>query len=884
MRPCCAVAGALAGLGAALALLIVLSAASANRPFAEVVGGQRHTRRRRANYPAPTPREDLSNLEKRRVHAAREGGEKQRGRLVEYVNVFAGSYPGHSAMSEGNTLPLVALPWGFNAWVVQTRLPPTDGFIFEPSGASPGLDAGGRLHGFRCTHQPSPWIGDYGYFLLTPLVGGPADAGEAARAAWRGYEYSELSVAPHRMGATLAAGSVPGGEGALRLELAPATHAAIATVTYLDDAARAGTRRLLLRFRLADYHVPSVLSVQRVGEAGVRVAVGGSACADEALCAEDYRLHIHLQFSQPVRHLLRVRADSGAQSEPDALSLGFESGAPQLTARVATSFIDGEYAARSLEAEVPHGATVDSVAAAAAARWEEVLGASTLDEVGAEPAAPRGRPARSARHERARAAHAEARAARRGEEARVVWYTAAYRAALFPRFLHELDAAGRPVHWSPYTGARPVPGVLVADSGFWDAYRTLYPWLGLAHAETLGRMVDGWLHAADELGGWVPQWASPGARSCALCHATMSDVTLADALVKRIGGFDERAALRTIVRDAEDGGGGEKRGRGASQALMARHGYLPADAHGESVSFSLNFYYADWAVAQAASALCERGVSPALACTANGSYPSLSAELERRAAQYPRLFERELGPPSFQPRGSGGGFVRQPMSVWGGGYTEGGPQQYRFYAPFNVSGLGALYGGRLCEAVQAALTRPFDGSSSLYYWGEIHEVTEARLVGDKGFGELAHNNQPTHHTLYTMLSADGGACAARARAWIRRVLRELYTPRGYAGDEDNGEMSAWFLLSASGLYPLRLATDELVLGAPLYARVSLRVRGGTLVVTRRPRERGETADALWVAADARQGAPPVELVRTASYAELVRAGGALTFLVDEADG
>jgi hypothetical protein len=260
----------------------------------------------------------------------------------------------------------------------------------------------------------------------------------------------------------------------------------------------------------------------------------------------------------------------------------------------------------------------------------------------------------------------------------------------------------------------------------------------------------------------------------------------------------------------------------------------------------------------------------------------------------------------------GGAFERQPMHRWGFGFQEASAFQYRYFLPWNARGLSALYGGRLCEQMESDLNRSFAGDATSYYSSQIHEVLEAEAIGDKRFGQLAHSNQPSHYWLHLMRAgsrAETPACVARARGWIRRVLLELYSPAGYCGDEDNGEMAAWYLLSAAGVYPLSLASDDLVLGAPLFNRIELQLGGGRRLTVRRRRRSASPdeagIDALWEprdhAAEGEAAAParsaltlgarlwrrwrasrrkPVPCVRVVRFSQL-REGGTLTFLEDE---
>lgn len=164
--------------------------------------------------------------------------------------------------------------------------------------------------------------------------------------------------------------------------------------------------------------------------------------------------------------------------------------------------------------------------------------------------------------------------------------------------------------------------------------------------------------------------------------------------------------------------------------------------------------------------------------------------------------------------------------AWGTDYTEAGPWQFRFYVPFDPQGLAVLYSNAdldMCEVLEKMQTMP--GVVHLGgYSTEIHEQVE---MTENCWGQYAHNNQPSHHVLYMFngIDSDGvrGACAAKGQFYLRKVQRELYNyrPAMYAGDEDNGEMSAWYVMSSLGLFSLSPGSSELLFGVPLYEEVEI---------------------------------------------------------------
>jgi predicted alpha-1,2-mannosidase len=476
-----------------------------------------------------------------------------------------------------------------------------------------------------------------------------------------------------------------------------------------------------------------------------------------------------------------------------------------VTVRIATSLISAEQALENLRQEVSQKMSFGELLAEAKESWRGVLSRVDIKEIDAHyPIDER-------------------------QKMLQIFYSNLYRASLFPRQLSETNSAGEVVHWSPYDGEGGVyPGALTSDSGFWDAYITVYPYLTLIHPQQLGTTIQGWLNAYQE-GEWLPKWASPGYRGSMV--GSMGDVSLADAIVKNVSGFDRELAYEAIRKDAFDAPSGDLRGKGREcLPPYLAHGYIPRDAPSteggecaEVVSHSLNYMQADFAIAQAALAL---------------GHEDDAAVLMARAMNYSLMFDG-----STADQWQGGGFMRSKELLtgkwterfdefaWGGDYTEAGPWQFRFYVPFDPKGLAELYAARgmdMCDTLEQMQT--MSGVFHLGNYGtEIHEQLE---MTENCWGQYAHGNQPVHHVLYMFNGADAdgvrGSCASRGQYWLRKTQRELYkySPQMYAGDEDNGEMAAWYVLSTLGLFSLSPGSPQYLFGTPLFSEAEVMV-GGT---------------------------------------------------------
>lgn len=454
------------------------------------------------------------------------------------------------------------------------------------------------------------------------------------------------------------------------------------------------------------------------------------------------------------------------------------------TLRISTSFISVEQARINNERELNRFEGVNALANYAAKSWNKLL--SRIDIEVEQNTMPNYNSI---------------------VEQKTQFYTCLYRALLFPRVIREIQVDGKEVHMSPYTSPAMVrPGPVSTDSGFWDAYRTVYPFLHLVYPDLVRDVLRGWVNAYRDLGR-VPQWPSPGPRIEMV--STMSDISFAEGIVN--GAFDEedaRVAFEAIIRNAYHYDRGSE-SRGEHLRRFADLGFIPG-----RVSETLNMALCDYAIAQAAHVFGKQDIA---------------ADLQLRSGFWKNLFDQNTG--FFRPKHANGSFYESFNEFeWLGAYIEGGPWQYRFAVPHDAAKLAQAYGGP--NAMCAKLQETVKGISTFYLPDVVHEATE---MGAHCFGQYAHNNQPTHHILY-MFAHAGPTCALEGQEWIQFVLQTLYGTFGYAGDEDNGEMSSWYLLSSIGLYALVPGSGKYQVGAPpLFKKITINRPynlGGTLTISR----------------------------------------------------
>ena len=456
--------------------------------------------------------------------------------LTHCVNPLQGtdSVP---SFSRGNTLPLVSRPFGMTHWSPQTS--EAERWFFTPDRH--------ELMGVRATHQPSPWMSDYGHFTVMAQTGEPA-LGAAARTS--AYRAEDFEVHPHSLSVLLQRGNV-------RLEMTPTERCAVFRFTF--PTGEAG-RVIIGAHSQAALHPERrlITGCSRLNSGGVPRGFG---CYFAAVFDQGWRRALPTRAGEIVEGQATLDGERvGAMAEFAPPPSG------QVVLRIGTSFISAEQALRNLEHEVGDR-NFDSLRAEGEAVWNETLGRIQV-EGGTD-------------------------------DQRRTFYSCLYRAHLFPRMFHEPDAGGRPIHYSPYDG-QVYPGVLYTDNGFWDTYRTVYPLLSLIQPVRLGEIIQGFVNASKE-GGWLPNWPSPGYRACMI--GTHIDAVIADACVKGITGFDREAAYAGMVKHANTPVEGEK---GYGRIALSEYlglGYVPADKYDHATARTLDYAYDDFCLSQVAGVL-----------------------------------------------------------------------------------------------------------------------------------------------------------------------------------------------------------------------------------------------------------------------------------------
>ena len=371
------------------------------------------------------------------------------------------------------------------------------------------------------------------------------------------------------------------------------------------------------------------------------------------------------------------------------------------------------------------------------------------------------------------------------DEEKTVFYTALYHSMLSPNLYMDVDGKylGRDlkVH---NTGGFDYYTVF----SLWDTFRAEHPLLTLLDQQRSSDFVKTFLREYQE-GGKLPVWElSSNETGCMIGYHSVP--VIVDAYLKGIKGFDAVLALKAMKNSAEQDDLGLK--------YYKTQGYIPSDREGESVSKTLEYSYDDWCIAQMAKALGR----------SDDYYTYI-----RRAQYYKNLFDQSTG--FMRAKTNAGWFSPFDPSEVNFNYTEANAWQYSFYVPQDISGLMCLMGGR--EQFAGKLDALFIAPSA----------TSGREQADISgmIGQYAHGNEPSHHMAYLY---DYAGKPWKTQEMVHRILYDLYRndPDGLCGNEDCGQMSAWYVLSAMGFYPVVPGSGIYAIGTPLFPKVSLHLENG----------------------------------------------------------
>ena len=442
----------------------------------------------------------------------------------------------------------------------------------------------------------------------------------------------------------------------------------------------------------------------------------------------------------------------------------------KVQAKVSTSYIRPEQAEVTMTRELGKHSSVEVTKQAAADVWNQLLN-RVLVEGGTE-------------------------------EDMKTFYSCMFRANLFSHKFYEEKEDGSPYYYSPYD-EKILDGYMFTDNGFWDTFRSQFPLTNILHPTMQGQYMQALLDAQEQC-GWLPSWSFPSETGGMVGNHSISLLT--DAWVKGIRTFDPEKALKAYAHEAMNKGpwgGANGRVRWKDYYQL---GYIPYPESMGSTAQTLEYCYDDFCAYQLAK------------MTGNKFYEEVFA---RQIYNYKNVYDPSVG--FMRGRKLDGSWADFDAFEWGGPYCEGNAWHYNWSVFHDVQGLIDLTGGdeRFVAKIDSVFALP--GIVKYGTYGtKIHEMLEMELAK---MGQYAQGNQPIQHMIY-LYSYAGQPW--KTQYWIRQVMDRLYnsSENGYPGDEDQGGMSSWYVLSALGIYSVCPGTDEYVLGSPKFRKTTITMEDG----------------------------------------------------------
>lgn len=688
--------------------------------------------------------------------------------LVDFVDTRQGTHSVYE-LSRGNTYPTTAMPWGMNFWTPQTGAN-RNGWIYRY--------AEDEIRGFRQTHQCSPWAGDYAAFSLMP-VAGELKVSQNERAA--GFSHCDEIAKPHYYSVGLKNG--------IKAEMSPTERGVFMRYSFpkgedsyiIVDANNDGSMVKIFpeENRIIGY-CKNVANNPRTGNFANYFVIEFDKPFQEYGTWVQPRAERGPDGQRQPAQPIAINKDSlDAEDDYVGAYIKFRKGAT-VNVKVASSFISLEQAELNLSRELGDARSLETIKTRAAEAWNAELGKMVVETDVLKD--------------------------------KETFYSCFFRSMLFPRKFYEHKENGDPYYYSPYDG-KVYDGYMYTDNGFWDTFRAQFPLNIVLHPEMHGRYLQSLLDAYDQ-SGWLPSWSAPGHSGGMIGNHAFS--LLADGWVKGVRTFDPLKATEAMYHDANDKARfGQSIGRQGAKEFSTL-GYLPADKYPYSTAQTLEFAYDDWCALQIAQA------------TEKQEYIKFFADNTQN-------FRNVYDPARSFMRGKNenGRWAQSAKDFdpirWGGEFIEGNAWHYHWSVMHDTQALIDMMGGD--EAFTAKLDSVFSLPNIVNvgtYGFMIHEMTEMVL---SRMGQYAHGNQPVHHMIYLYNYAGQ---PWKTQRWAREVMRRLYNagPEGYCGDEDQGQMSAWYVISAMGLYSVAPGTDEYVIGSPAFPKMTVSLENGnTFTVT-----------------------------------------------------
>lgn len=672
--------------------------------------------------------------------------------LVDLVNPLMGTDSKYS-LSNGNTYPAIATPWGMNFWTPMTSKM-GDGWTYKYNE--------NKIRGIKQTHQPSPWINDYAAFSFMAVTG-DLKFKEEERQSW--FSHKVETVKPYYYEVYLA-------DYDTKVEVTPTERAAQFRFTFPES-----DESYIMLDAFFKGSMVKIIPEERKIIGYCRNNSGGVPDNFQNYFVAEFDKDFEINHTWNNDWTLQENTISSEGEHVGAI-IGFKTKKGEvINVKVASSFISPEQAQLNLDREISDD-SFETTKQKAKQAWETELNRIQIEDDNIDNIR--------------------------------TFYSCLYRVLLFPRKFYEYDVNNNVVHYSPYNG-KVLPGYMFTDNGFWDTFRAVFPFFNMMYPELNSQIMEGLANTYKE-SGWLPEWASPGHRDCMI--GSNSAPIIADAFLKgNVNDKDIETLFEAILKNAEvaDGRPVGSVGREGLEYYNSL-GYVPYDIGvNENVARTLEYAYADFTIAQMADKLGKSDIAE---------------KFYKQSERYKNVFD----PTTNLMRGKNkDGTFQSPFNPlkWGDAFTEGNSLHYTWSVFQDIEGLANLMGGKenFIKQLDGVFAMPPDFDDS-YYGITIHEIREMQIVN---MGNYAHGNQPIQHMIYLYNHA---GVPFKTQEKIRNVLTTLYsaTPDGYCGDEDNGQTSAWYVFSSLGFYPVTPATDEYIIGSPLFKKATMHLENGNTFV------------------------------------------------------
>ncbi len=755
-------------------------------------------------------------------------GAADSGDVLKYVDPLIGTG------DHGHTFPGATTPFG----MVQLS-PDTRTAAWDACGGYYNDDT--EIWGFSHTHLSGTGIGDYGDVLLMPFTGEVNISSGTTQKPDYGYR------SPFKKENQVAT------PGYYKVFLDRCQ-----TTTELTATPRVGiSRHTFPQAENAGFVIDMKHSLQnkKVLEAELEIVNDHEIAGWRHVSgwAPNRWIYFHAEFSKPFKAVLY--SDDVAQKALSVTGnnvkakLQFSTTAKeQVLVKVGISPVDMAGAKKNLVAELP-GWDFDGVVAAAKKVWEKQLGGIQISGSSEEQRKVYYSPRMLGQQP------AHIRGSGGSEDQKKSFYTALYHASICPNIASDVDGRYRDMKQQIHQDAN---FTNYSTFSLWDCFRAQHPLQTIIHPDLDQAWIRSLLRTSDE-GGILPMWPlAANYTGCMIGYHAVS--VIVDAYMKGLRDFDTNKALDAVVFASvyDDKKPIPYNSDKTKNELMpkaklynATLGFIPADLEVKSVSKALEFAYDDWCIATMAKAM---------------GRADIAAEYFKRAKYYTNYFDPKTG---FMRGKKRDGTWVEPFNPTdsnhkGGEYTEGNAWQWAWFVPQDLPGLMDLYGGR--DGFATKLNETF--TTAPVQTGPLTDQIDRNISGL--IGQYAHGNEPSHHIAYLFNWAEQ---PWRTDELVYKIMTEFYpaSPAGLIGNEDCGQMSAWFVLSAMGIYQVTPGDPRYSLGRPLFdeARVAL-PNGKTFVV----RMKNDAANHPYVQRVTLNGVP----VKTPfiSYAEIM-AGAELVF-------